>query len=80
MSEGMQIQLPPNATLVLKTQDVVTILGALGEYGPHKVVNPIVKAIEQQLLAQQIKPEPAMTATEVIARRQYPDEIAHHPV
>ena len=27
---------------------------ALGEYGPHKVVNPVIKNLEQQLLSQQL--------------------------
>ena len=52
--QGMQVQLPENVTLHLKTQDVITILGALGEYGPHKAVNPVIKNLEQQLLSQQL--------------------------
>lgn len=55
--QGMQVQLPENVTLHLKTQDVITILGALGEYGPHKAVNPVIMNLEQQLLSQQIKPK-----------------------
>ena len=64
--QGTQVQLPENVTLRLKTQDVITILGALGEYGPHKAVNPVIKNLEQQLLsqqiAQQIAPPPPLAA------------------
>ncbi len=56
--QGTQVQLPENVTLRLKTQDVITILGALGEYGPHKAVNPVIKNLEQQLLSQQLAPPP----------------------
>ena len=52
--QGMQVQLPENVTLHLKTQDVITILGALGEYGPHKAVNPVIMNLERQLLSQQL--------------------------
>ncbi len=52
--QGTQVQLPESVTLRLKTQDVITILGALGEYGPHKAVNPVIRNLEQQLLSQQL--------------------------
>ncbi len=60
--QGTQVQLPENVTLRLKTQDVITILGALGEYGPHKAVNPVIKNLEQQLLSQQLAPPPPLAA------------------
>ncbi len=76
MSNGMQVQLPESVTLRLKTQDVITILGALGEYGPHKAVNPVIKNLEQQLLSQQIVEKP----TDITGRIVEPGEVAHHPV
>ena len=75
--QGTQVQLPENVTLRLKTQDVITILGALGEYGPHKAVNPVIKNLEQQLLSQQISPTPpSLPAPD----SQAAEPIAHHPV
>ena len=71
--QGMQVQLPENVTLHLKTQDVITILGALGEYGPHKAVNPVIRNLEQQLLSQQLlqkyqgPPPPALTLADPVA-------------
>jgi len=52
-----QIMLPERVTLQLSGQDVVVILGALGEYGPYKAVLPVIRIIEQQMLSQQVKSE-----------------------
>ena len=91
--QGMQVQLPENVTLHLKTQDVITILGALGEYGPHKAVNPVIMNLERQLLSQQLlqkyqepppgTPTPDLQAQGTPARGIDNDvlqAISHHPV
>ena len=88
--QGMQVQLPENVTLHLKTQDVITILGALGEYGPHKAVNPVIKNLEQQLLSQQLlqkyqgpppgAPTPVDNAHVAPGCELLDEPIAHHPV
>jgi hypothetical protein len=81
--QGMQVQLPENVTLHLKTQDVITILGALGEYGPHKAVNPVIKNLEQQLLSQQIyptPPPPVDNAHVAPGCELFDEPPAHHPV
>ena len=92
MSNGMQVQLPESVTLQLKTQDVITILGALGEYGPHKAVNPVIMNLEQQLLSQQLPqkyqgPPPGAPAPQTESPTPsdtmvevVQDVIAHHPV
>jgi hypothetical protein len=82
--QGMQVQLPPNLTLQLVVQDVIAILAALGDSGPHKLMNPIIRSIEQQLLAQQlpqiekrpVPPPPAANDVPV----EIAEEVAHHPV
>jgi len=55
-----QIQLPARVTLTLPAQAVAVIMQSLGEFGPHKLVHPVLSLLEQQLLAQQIvtPPEP----------------------
>ena len=53
----MQVRLPDEVTLTLTPNEVITIMGALQEYGPYKAIFPIVRKIEQQLLSQQLKPE-----------------------
>ena len=55
------IQLPPVVDLgKMPAQAVVVIMQALGEYGPHKLVHPVLQLVEQKLLAQQVQtPEPA---------------------
>jgi hypothetical protein len=84
--QGMQVQLPTNVTLQLVTQDVIAILAALGDSGPHKLVNPIIRSIEQQLLAQQlpqIKNPPVLpppAANDVPVDVGIAEEVAHHPV
>lgn len=54
-NQGMQVQLPERITLSLSTQDAITILAALQDTGPYKTVNPVIRTIEQQLLAQQLQ-------------------------
>jgi hypothetical protein len=84
--QGMQVQLPTNLTLQLVVQDVIAILAALGDSGPHKLVNPIIRNIEQQLLAQQlpqtrnppVPPPPA--ANDVPVDVGIAEEVAHHRV
>ena len=60
------IQLPPIVDLgKMPAQAVVVIMQALGEYGPHKLVHPVLQLVEQKLLAQQIvepSPEPEIVA------------------
>ena len=60
------IQLPPIVDLgILPAQAVVVIMQALGEYGPHTLVHPVLQLVEQKLLAQQIvepSPEPEIVA------------------
>lgn len=72
MTQGMQIQLPERITLQLSTQEAVTILGALQEFGPYKAVLPVIRNVEQQLLAQQV---PAAAPIPPPA-----EEVAHHSV
>lgn len=54
-NQGMQVQLPERVTLQLTTQDAITILGALQDAGPYKVVFPVIRTVEQQLMAQQLQ-------------------------
>ena len=51
----MQVRLPDEVTLTLAPNDVITIIGALQEYGPYKVIFPIIRKIERQLLSQEVK-------------------------
>ncbi len=55
--QQMQVRLPDSVTLTLTPNEVITTMGALQEYGPYKAIFLIVRKIEQQLMAQQIKPE-----------------------
>ena len=86
MNQNQQqtLQLPDRVTLGLATQQVATILGALHDAGPYKVVFPIVRDIEQQLMTQQIPPKyvgPPPGAPEQPATvSQVAEETAHHPV
>ena len=52
------IQLPASITLGLPAQAVAVIMQALGEFGPHKLVHPVLQLVEKQLLAQQIVAPP----------------------
>ena len=74
MTNDTQVSLPERVTLQLTAQDAVTILGALHDAGPYKTVFPIVRALEQQLVAQAKRPAPL---AEVLPA---PEEIAHHSV
>ena len=63
------IQLPPVVDLgKMPAQAVVVIMQALGEYGPHKLVHPVLQLVEQKLLALQVQtpaepaPEPEIVA------------------
>ncbi len=56
-NQGQQVQLPERVTLQLTTQDAITILGALQDAGPFKVIAPIVNNVQAQLMAQQLKPQ-----------------------
>lgn len=84
--QGMEVQLPTNLTLQLAVQDVIAILAALGDSGPHKLVNPIIRNIEQQLLAQQLpqtRNPPVLAppaANNVPTDAWIAEEVAHHPV
>jgi hypothetical protein len=49
---NQQVSLPDHVVLQLSAQDAMTILGALHDAGPYKTVFPIVRNIEQQLVAQ----------------------------
>jgi hypothetical protein len=69
---GMQVQLPDRVTLQLSAQDVVTIIGALHDSGPYKAVMPVVRAVEQQLLSQQIRTPIAPPPAEVVADQPDP--------
>ncbi len=51
----MQVRLPDEVKLTLAPNEVITIMGALQEYGPYKVIFALVRKIEQQLLSQQLK-------------------------
>ncbi len=55
--QQMQVRLPDAVTLALTPGDVVAIISALQEYGPYKVIFPVIRKIEQQLLSQQLKSE-----------------------
>jgi hypothetical protein len=59
---GTSVQLPERVTLNLTAQDVVTILGALQDTGPYKAVLPVIRAVEQQVLSQQIRPQVSVPA------------------
>lgn len=58
MSNGMPINLPERVTLQLPGADVATILNALQDI-PFKKAFPLLGAIEQQLLSQQLPKQPA---------------------
>lgn len=51
-----QIQLPERVVIHLAAVEVVVILQALSNHGPYKDVFPIVRSLEQQMIAQQLKP------------------------
>lgn len=53
--QQMQVRLPDEVTLTLEPGDMVVIIKSLQEYGPYKVIFPIIRKIEQQLLSQQLK-------------------------
>ncbi len=55
--QQMQVRLPDEVTLTLEPGDVIAIIKSLHEYGPYKVIFPIIRKIEQQLLSQQLKPD-----------------------
>ena len=57
MSNGMPINLPERVTLQLSGSDVAVILNALQEL-PFKKAFPLLGAIEQQLLSQQVLAPP----------------------
>jgi hypothetical protein len=55
---GMRVNLPDLVTLQLPGSDVATILNALQDI-PFKKAFPLLGAIEQQLLSQQLPKQPA---------------------
>ena len=80
--DNQQVSLPDHVVLQLQAQDAMTILSALHDAGPYKAVFPIVRLIEQQLVAQANKPQyagPTPGAPQPIAS---PAEapVAHHSV
>jgi len=87
-NQPMQIRLPDLVTLNLASQEIVTILGALAEYGPYKVILPLVRTIEQQMMAQQLKPEykgPPLSPSQLPdSEEEFPlisdGSPLHHPV
>lgn len=86
-NQGMQVQLPARVTLNLSTQDAITTLGALQDAGPYKTVFPVIRAIETQLMAQQVQakapivPPPVEPGIPPDAPADVPtEEIRHIPV
>ncbi len=82
----MQVRLPDEVKLTLAPTEVITIMGALQEYGPYKVILPIIRKIEQQLLSQQLKPDykgpppgdPSLADLNAAAERER--QVEHIPV
>ena len=72
---GMQVKLPDTVTVQMSAQQVVIILDALSNHGPYKSVGPVIGAIEQQLLSQQIPNQPPAVSPPADV-----EPIAHHPV
>ena len=76
---NQQVSLPDRVVLQLSAQEAMTILTALHDAGPYKVVLPIVRLIEQQLVAQANKPQyagPTPGAPEPIAPPADNDHVA----
>ena len=69
------VQLPPVVKFVLPAQHAVQILEALGSL-PFKTAQPIVKNFEEQLLAQQVRPQPAAASPAVSAAEAVAETIA----
>jgi len=63
VNQPSQIQLPATVRLSLPAQHVAVIMQSLSEYGPHKVVHPVISGLEQQVLAQQVRPAPVIPPT-----------------
>ena len=92
---NQQVSLPDRVVLQLSAQEAMTILTALHDAGPYKVVLPIVRLIEQQLVAQANKPQysgptpgapapflppPAADRIATASDEVAAEEVAHHSV
>jgi len=68
MTQPKNIALPDVVKLVMPAQHAVQILQALGDL-PFKIAQPISMNLEQQLIAQQVFPQPeAASASEASAQ------------
>ena len=67
------LKLPDYVDLSLTAQDAVTVLGALqNSDGPFKAISTALNAVQQQLMAQAVKP-----VNDTAAEKEF---IDHHPV